>query len=82
MGRARVPQELRTFWHVPPSMKAILQGARSKYLTVTVAKLMAAHKPRCSMHKSSWAQVVPVWTSFVLGLVRTVNVHTSTNECC
>jgi hypothetical protein len=37
--------ESRTFRHVPPSIKAILRGARSKYPSVTVAELMAAHDP-------------------------------------
>jgi hypothetical protein len=37
--------ETRTFPHVPASIKAILRGARSKYPTVTIANLMAAHVP-------------------------------------
>jgi hypothetical protein len=37
--------ESRTFRHVPPSIKAILHGARSKYPSLTVAELMAAHEP-------------------------------------
>jgi hypothetical protein len=35
----------RNFWHVPPAIKMILQGARSKYPTLTVADLMSAHQP-------------------------------------
>jgi hypothetical protein len=38
-------QESRTFRHVPAAIKSILRGARSKYPTVTVAELMAAHDP-------------------------------------
>jgi hypothetical protein len=38
------PMESRTFRHVPSSIKAILRGARSKYPSLTVAELMAAHK--------------------------------------
>jgi hypothetical protein len=38
-------QETRTFRHVPPSVKAVLRGVRSKYPSVTVAELMAAHDP-------------------------------------
>jgi hypothetical protein len=37
--------ESRTFRHVPPAIKTILRGARSKYPMVTVAELMAAHEP-------------------------------------
>jgi hypothetical protein len=47
-GAAPPTQEVRetqTFRHVPPSIKAILQGAQSKYPSLTVAELMAAHKP-------------------------------------
>jgi hypothetical protein len=35
----------RTFRHVPASIKAILRGVRSKYPSVTIAELMAAHSP-------------------------------------
>jgi hypothetical protein len=45
-SRTSTPQrESRTFRHVPPSIKTILRGARSKYPTLTVAELMAAHDP-------------------------------------
>jgi hypothetical protein len=37
--------EVRTFRHVPASIKTILQGVRSKYPTVTIAEHMAAHEP-------------------------------------
>jgi hypothetical protein len=37
--------ETRTFCHVSASIKAILRGARSKYPTVTIANLRAAHVP-------------------------------------
>jgi hypothetical protein len=40
-----MPSEGWTFCHVPPEIKAILRGARSKYPTVTVAEIMAAHEP-------------------------------------
>jgi hypothetical protein len=35
----------RTFRHVPTAIKAILRGVRSKYPSVTIAELMAAHSP-------------------------------------
>jgi hypothetical protein len=35
----------RNFRHVPPAIKTILQGARSKYPALTVADLMSAHQP-------------------------------------
>jgi hypothetical protein len=38
-------RESRTFRHVPPSIKAILRGVRSKYPSVTIAEMMAAHDP-------------------------------------
>jgi hypothetical protein len=38
-------QESRAFCHVPLSIKAALHGVRSKYPTVTIADLMAAHDP-------------------------------------
>jgi hypothetical protein len=42
---ARASSESRTFRHVPPAIKRILQGARSKYPAVTIAEIMAAHSP-------------------------------------
>jgi hypothetical protein len=41
----RTSTESRTFRHVPPAIKTILRGVRSKYPAVTVAELMAAHSP-------------------------------------
>jgi hypothetical protein len=41
----REAREARSFRHVPPPIKAILQGARSKYPSLTIAELMAAHEP-------------------------------------
>jgi len=35
----------RLFRHVPPTIKTSLAGARSKYPSITVAELMAAHDP-------------------------------------
>jgi hypothetical protein len=46
VGRAAAPRnESRTFCHVPPSLKSVLRGARSKYPSVTIAELMAAYAP-------------------------------------
>jgi hypothetical protein len=38
-------KESRTYRHVPPSIKTILRGVRSKYPAITVAEIMAAHEP-------------------------------------
>jgi hypothetical protein len=35
----------KTFRHVPPPIKTILQGGRSKYPVITIAEIMAAHAP-------------------------------------
>lgn len=43
-GRA-ASETPKTFRHVPASIKAILRGVRSKYPSVTIAELMAAHEP-------------------------------------
>jgi hypothetical protein len=46
LGRAAAPSgESRTYRHVPPAVKAILRGVRFKYPKVTIAELMAAHRP-------------------------------------
>jgi hypothetical protein len=41
----RTSSESRTFRHVPPAIKAILRGVRSKHPAVTISELMAAHSP-------------------------------------
>jgi hypothetical protein len=38
-------RESRTFRHVPPAIKTILRGVKSKYPSVTIAEIMAAHEP-------------------------------------
>jgi hypothetical protein len=42
---SRTRSEPHTFWHVPPAIKTILRGARSKYPSLTVVELMEAHVP-------------------------------------
>jgi hypothetical protein len=37
--------ESKTFRHVPPTIKTLLRGARSKYPSITIAEMMAAHEP-------------------------------------
>jgi hypothetical protein len=44
-GTGQASRESRTFRHVPSSIKTILRGARSKYPSLTIAELMAAHDP-------------------------------------
>jgi hypothetical protein len=41
----RAATEPRLFRHVPPSIKAILRGVRSKHPAVTMGEIMAAHSP-------------------------------------
>jgi hypothetical protein len=40
--------ESRIFRHIPPSIKAVLRGVKSKYPAVTIAEIMAAHDPPLS----------------------------------
>jgi hypothetical protein len=37
--------ESKSFWNVPPTIKTLLRGARSKCPSLTITKLMAAHEP-------------------------------------
>jgi hypothetical protein len=41
-------RESRIFRHVPPSIKTVLRGVKSKYPSVTIADIMAAHDPPLS----------------------------------
>jgi hypothetical protein len=43
--RSNPPRESRTFRHVPPAIKTILRGVKSKYPALTIAEIMAAHDP-------------------------------------
>jgi hypothetical protein len=44
-SKGRTLIESRTFRHVPPSIRKILLGVRSKHPAVTIAEIMAAHSP-------------------------------------
>jgi hypothetical protein len=43
--RSEAKEGPRLFRHVPAAIKTILGGARTKYPSVTVAEMMAAHHP-------------------------------------
>jgi hypothetical protein len=44
-GTGQTSRESRSYRHVPASIKTVLQGARTKYPSLTVAELMAANVP-------------------------------------
>jgi hypothetical protein len=75
--RSEAKEGARLFRHVPAAIKTILQGVHTKYPSMTMAELMAAHHPPL-LYCQVLARMAPAWTTCAWVPVRTASAPTST----